>query len=247
MKHNVIILTTGSSGSSVLAGVIGSQGYWLGAETKKLRFDTYENAELVDLNIEILKASGFNRYDCNDIPPPSIGAIRDLASRIEIGPFNKFIEKSINHSPWLWKDPRLSYTIHFWAQLIEMNSIKFIFITRDPIQSYSGLILTRKMPMSFSQQLTMNQNYEKSCEAFFVEKGIDCFRCIFEDFILDPEKFIQKLNTYLDLKISIKDVKSIYRGRLYKRRYDQFSFLKAKLYYLLYRYIKHDFIRFPRN
>jgi hypothetical protein len=68
MKSNIVILTTGSSGSSVRAGIIATQGYWLEYKTKKLDFDTYENARLVNLNMYLLRASGLKRRDCNDFP-----------------------------------------------------------------------------------------------------------------------------------------------------------------------------------
>jgi hypothetical protein len=47
MRKNVIILTSGLSGSSVLAGLIANAGYWVGDETfKKDDYDTFENREL---------------------------------------------------------------------------------------------------------------------------------------------------------------------------------------------------------
>lgn len=248
MKENIIILTTGSSGSSVLAGIISKKGYWLGEETKKLDFDTYENEELVNLDIEILKLIGFKRTDCNDIPPPSIEKIRDLTNQTDLKPFQNFIDKCNQNNPWLWKDPRLSFTIHFWVKLIpDIIKNKYIFIDRDPYQSYAGLILSRKIPMSFEQQSLMNHNYVQSCNLFFKEKKISYFHCYFEELIFEPEAFINRLNSYLNTNIDINDVKAIYKGKLFKKRYNDLSFLQANIRYFLYRYIKRDFITFPRN
>ena len=43
---NVIILTGGLTGSSVLAGVLAAAGYWSGEDTfKKRDYNTYENAD----------------------------------------------------------------------------------------------------------------------------------------------------------------------------------------------------------
>lgn len=67
---SVIILTTGSSGSSVLASVIAREGFWLGTKTAILDFNIYENAELVKLNISLLRKAGYRRRDANDLPPP---------------------------------------------------------------------------------------------------------------------------------------------------------------------------------
>ena len=249
MKDNVLILTTGSSGSSVLAGIIATQGYWTGNETKKLNFDTFENAELVDLNMEILAASSFKRHDCNDLPQPSIKAIKQLTTHIDLKPFNNFIEKCSRHQPWLWKDPRLSFTIHFWAQIMEINSYKYILMDRDPIQSYTGLILNRKVPMSFTEQSRINQNYIKSCKLFFQDqdKDLPYFRCTFEDLIINPVNLLQRLNTFLDTNMDLQNVKSVYRGDLYYKRYSKLDFLKAKAQYAYWRYFIKDFVTFPRE
>ena len=248
MKSNIIILTTGSSGSSVLAGIIATQGYWLGDETKKLKFDTFENAELVDLNMEILAASGFSRRDCNDLPPPSIDAIKQLITRIDLKPFNNFIEKCSRHQPWLWKDPRLSFTIHFWAQIMKNSSCKYILMDRDPFQSYAGLILSRKVPMSFTEQSRINQNYLESIKSFFSQyKDLTCFQCKFEDLILDPVNLLDRLNNFLGTKINMRDVKSVYHAKLYRTRYSKLDFLKAQMIYTYWRYITREFITFPRQ
>ncbi|MFX0195821.1 MAG: hypothetical protein ACFFCW_06845 [Candidatus Hodarchaeota archaeon] len=247
MRKNIIILTTGASGSSVLTGLISTQGYWLGEETKKIDFETYENAELVDLNIRILYASGFKRSDCNDLPPPSIAAIEKLSQSINLRPFLDFLERCKNHQPWVWKDPRLSFTIHFWAQLTDLSACRFIFIDRDPYQSYAGLILSRRVPMSFKDQIQINRNYTKSCNQFFKDRGLRPFKCTFEDLILDPENLLQKLNSFLELQIDLDHLKSIYDGRLFMKRYSKLDFIEAKLIYLFFRYARQDYIRFPRG
>lgn len=246
-KNNIIILTTGSSGSSVLAGLIAKQGFWLGEDTKKLNFDTYENGELVDLNIQLLEMAGFKRRDCNDLPPPSIENVKALKHSKDLTIFKEFVQKCKQNSPWLWKDPRLSYTIHFWAMFEEVRDCNFIFIDRDPKQSYSGLVLSRKIPMSYRQQLTMNTNYKMSCDLFFEQYDLPVYQFLFEDLIMYPEKFIRSINENFDFNITMDDLRQIYRGNLYQKRYNKGSFLKARFYYFLYRFIKKDYIKFPRD
>ncbi len=58
-QSNVIVLTTGLSGSSVITGLIAQEGYWLGDETifksnASGHYETYENKKLVELNDELL-------------------------------------------------------------------------------------------------------------------------------------------------------------------------------------------------
>lgn len=246
MRNNVIILTAGSSGSSVLTGLIASQGYWIGEETKQLQFDTYENAALVDLNIKILKASGFNRYDCNDIPAPDIERIKDVAATADLEPYKAFLEKCATNTPWLWKDPRLSFTIHFWAKITDLRSARYLFIDRDPVQSWIGMILSRKVPMSYLNQQKINNNYKQSCQNYFHEYNIPFAAYAFEDLLLNPTGLVKNINTELKTNLSLKDITSLYKGRLYRKRYNFLSYLKAKLFYMIYT-MKGDRIHFPRE
>ena len=55
MRKNIIILTHGWTGSSVSAALLGRAGYWLGSSTVQKRdYDTFENADLVARNQELL-------------------------------------------------------------------------------------------------------------------------------------------------------------------------------------------------
>lgn len=109
---NLVILTTGSSGSSVLAGLIAREGYWVGHKTAHLHFNTFENAGLVNLNITLLRKSGYPGRDANDLPPPDVSRLEALRDTEDLAPYRAFVEECERHRPWLWKDPRLAYTIH---------------------------------------------------------------------------------------------------------------------------------------
>ena len=248
-RKNIVVLTTGSSGSSVLAGIIGRKGYWLGNETKKLAFDTYENSNLVDLNVEILKASGFDRYDCNDIPSPDIDKIESAADTVDIEPFMHFIKECEAHEPWLWKDPRLSFTIHFWAKIMEFSSdnFRFVFIDRDPLQSYSALILKRKVPMSRKEHRIINDSYRKSCDKFFKNSRIEFHQTQFDSLIVDPVAFLNELNMFLEESIEMEDVNAIYNGKLGKKKYGILDFLEAIGTYSVQRYVYGKHVVFPRR
>jgi len=245
MKDNLIIVTTGSSGSSVLAGLIGAHGYYLGDETMKLSFDTYENSRLVELNMALFKMIGFERGDANDMPPPDTDALAALAPDTDI--FERFVDACLEKEPFLWKDPRLAYTLHFWQRFEPIRKAKFIFIRRDPVQSYAGLILSRKTPMSMKEQAQMNLNYALSFQRFVEKHAPMVYECLFEDLILEPGTFLTGLNEYLGCRITMDDLRGIYHGRLHRLRYSKWDVAKARVMYLLYRYVKRDFVTFPRG
>lgn len=247
MKENVIILTGGLSGSSVLAGLIARKGYWLGHDTKVIkRYQTNENSRLVDLNIEILKRSGYGWDDAMDIPPPSIPDILAVAEQPDLDPFKSFLCECNANSPWLWKDPRLSYTIFFWKDFIDLNNCKFILMSRSVEQAWTGSVLKGKMPIAFSDLETVETNCVRHSEAFLKQENIDFFRVTFEDLIVTPDDTIEKINAFLEIDLDIHDFNSIYKGPVRKLRWSKSDFFAAQCKFAYYKYLKRDTIIFPR-
>lgn len=148
MRPNVIILTGGYNGSSVLTGLLARAGFWLGNSTAKVRYETFENQKLVDLNIKLLKSSGFRWNDVTELPPPSIVEIEKLSLNLSVHEFERLVHECNSNKPWLWKDPRLCYTIFFWRRFIDLDRCRFILMTRDIKQTWTSAIL-KGSPISF--------------------------------------------------------------------------------------------------
>jgi hypothetical protein len=79
MADNLIILTSGISGSSVLTGLVARGGYWTGDVTfQKTGYNTHENLELVELNRKLLAAAGYTGDYTVEFEPAVIGRIKRL-------------------------------------------------------------------------------------------------------------------------------------------------------------------------
>ncbi len=117
---NVIILTTGLSGSSVVTGLIKKAGYWTGESTvyknnSSGKYETHENTELVNLNDQLVKQAGFEFGHDAWYKPEAIAQFAKLHGSIDEAPYRQFIEQENSHSPWLWKDPRLWFSCSTWT------------------------------------------------------------------------------------------------------------------------------------
>ncbi len=243
---NVIILTTGSSGSSVLAGLIAREGFWIGGKTAHLDFNTYENAELVELNISLLRHAGYPRRDANDLPPPDVNRLEALCETQDIGPYRDFVEECHSRQPWLWKDPRLAYTLHFWRHIADLRNVKYILITREFRQAYAGLIHSRKVYMSPEQYEEINLNYLKSIDLFVKQMdGVDMLKLTFEQLIIEPEATLRKINAHLGTSVSLESLKTVYRGTLYRKRYRPWDYVTALAKFHIKKMLG-DVVRFPR-
>jgi hypothetical protein len=127
MGKNVIILTSGLSGSSVLTGLISRAGYWIGDETfRKAEYDTNENKELIELNLRLFGEAGYKGNYLLEFSQPAMNAIAALEGKIDLSAYRSFVTKCDEHGPWIWKDPRLWLTIRFWKNLLDLEQCRFM-------------------------------------------------------------------------------------------------------------------------
>jgi hypothetical protein len=225
---NVVILTSGLSGSSVLAGLFTKAGYWAGDRTVKIGYETYENAELVRLDGEILRSSGFHHEDAGDLPPPSVDAVKRVADEVDLMPHRRFLDTCDRNEPWVWKDPRLSYTVHFWARLRDLSNCRFIVANRDNRQAWTGMVLRGNLNMAWRHYLEIESNDRAAMAMFLEGHGIEPHVVSFENLMLRPEGEITRLNAYLGTRLDLADLKSIYRGTLGRLRWSKRDFLLAR-------------------
>ena len=243
MKKNIIILTPGLCGSSLLTSLIGKAGYWFGEETKKISYDTFENDTLVDINTKILEQFDFHNNIINQ-PHHSIKTAMQNQARINnISECYGFINSCEINEPWIWKDPRLCYTIHFWSELMDIKNIKFILITRDLNQIWTGLILRADSITPYRKLKTYQEHSSNSAKEFLSSNSLNHLNITFEDILLAPERTIQKLNQFLATELTVNDLLSVYRGKLYSKRWTRSHFFQACFKYSIHRIYEYLFLK----
>lgn len=231
MKKNIIILTHGWSGSSVFSALLGVAGYWVGGETmRNVDYDTYENSELVLLNKTLLQqvAPGLNHehhFDFGDVV-----MIERRAAAIDLKPYRDFVLKCGQNGFWLWKDPRLTWTIRVWARVLDLENTAFMVLTRDDLQAWTSAN-TRRHVQSMQFTRRYNHGITRSNVQFLEEMHLPFQRTSFEDLLLAPEDTLARLNGCFGLDLSMHDLQSVCREPLYRRSRDWRDHLKAALIY----------------
>jgi hypothetical protein len=228
-KHNVIVFTGGLNGSSVLAGLLARAGYWLGDETKKVAYETFENSDLVDLNSTLLNETGHAWRSPGYPPPPSIDKLRKLHERRDNADAERLLAHCDRHEPWLWKDPRLCFTMFYWIRLRSFESSKAILMARDLRQAWTGAALRGKSAIPYGVFRTTQGNIMNAARQVIAESSLDCMELTFEDLIVDPERSIERVNRFLDVGLTLDDFKQVYRGTLYRPRWKRSDYVYARL------------------
>jgi hypothetical protein len=231
MQNNVIILAVGLSGSSVLTGLVSRAGYSLGESTvEKPDYNTFENAELVRLNQQLLEMTHATRFGL-EYRGEFIEKMRALPGRIDEAPFRAFIKRCDARQRWVWKDPRLTVTIHFWKHLLDLQRIKFIVNDRELLQAWISWNIRREI-QSYAYAKRYTQQVVGAIHAFLNENGLRHVHVRYEDLICEPEPTLARINAFIGSSLTLDDLSRVYRGPLRKKTHGLVNFAKAGLIYL---------------
>jgi hypothetical protein len=230
--RNIIILTNGLAGSSVLTGLLAQLGYWLGAQTfTKKDYLTYENLQLIELNKRLFVDFEYEGDYEMVFRPEDVSIFQSPDLPEDTSPYLAFLEQCDKNRPWLWKDPRLWLTIHFWVRYLDMDDIAFIVLTREPLQSWISSIIRRHIqtPAACRRYILEIRN---SMRQFLEAHGTPYLEIVYEDLLLAPDETLRSINSYLDSDLTVADLERVFRGSLGERQRGIRDFLKAVLIYL---------------
>lgn len=215
---NLIVLTSGLSGSSVLTGAIVSAGYWAGNLTyKKPDYDTFENEELIGLNLRLFKEISFQYAYHTHFSHTALTAIEALRRKIDLDPFRAFVSRCDEHAPWVWKDPRLWMTIRFWNNVVDLERCRFVLLRRGFFQAWLSAT-SRRLIQSYTHLKTYESKVWESMLSFVEENAFQYVTLSYEDLIEYPDKSMTAMNRLVGADVfSADNLKSIYHKPIYRR------------------------------
>lgn len=233
--NNVVVLTTGLSGSSVITGLIIRAGYWQGDKTivkanAAGHYDTFENEELVRLNDQLLSNLGIQLAERTWYDQDIYHQIAAKADEINLDPYNAFIKKCSEQGLWIWKDPRLWVTFGFWLKLLDKANIHAVILQRDSLSLWISMLNKRQIVNYFELRKA-----EKISSTRLIQQltytGVSSVEVNYDKLIKHPEVILRFLNNYLGTCLNLSDLKSVYSGDIGKRTYTIRNLIKATLIY----------------
>jgi hypothetical protein len=229
---NVIILTHGWTGSSVFAGLLGRAGYWLGSETVvKPDYNTFENAELVKMNRQLLSTLAPELNFEHRFDPTDVARIAHAAASIDLAPYRAFVDCCTAHGPWVWKDPRLTWTIRIWERVLDLENVAGLVLERDEVQAWITANNRRHVQSrAFTRQY--NDGITAANRQFLDDHNLSKLEVTFEDLLLQPRSTLGLMNCVFGTRISMEDLKAVYTRPLFTLSRNRLDYLKALLIYL---------------
>lgn len=228
MPKNVLVVGMPRSGTSMTAAIFANNGYFIAEDTnKELRAGDefnptgyWEADALIKANSEIFNAAGFKHdntwlYDSISTKQASqILTLKPTASHQEL------VNKSDRHCPWIWKDPRLCYTLGYWWPLLNPKTTGVLFLKRDPEEIYSSFLRLKWRTHSKKNKedvLTRIQNHLEATEIALKKYNIPHVVIQYADYKNNPDETTEKLNAFFNLKLSLNDLG-------YNHKYNNHSF-----------------------
>lgn len=230
--HSTIILTHGWTGSSVFAALLGRAGAWLGSETVvKSDYDTHENSALVDINRDLMRRFGADvdhehHFDLDDVL-----RIYDRSRGANLDTLRRFVGACDSHAPWAWKDPRLTWTMRIWHEVVNRDDLRFLVLVRDPTQAWITSNLRRHI-QSASFTKAYNDGITRANLQFLQERRLPHLVCCFEDLLMAPSETLSRMNELLDCNLGMADLQSVCRLPLGRPSRGFGDWMKASAIYL---------------
>lgn len=230
--HNVVVVGMPRSGTSLVAGIFARRGYFVAEHPgRELRGGDHNNpggyweaGSLISANAELFASAGYPE----DNSWLGAAAPEDLASRIgglePVEEHRRLVAQYQDHAPWMWKDPRLCYTLPYWWKLLPHDSTRVLLTKRDPDaiwQSFVRLHWRESTPEANEDVLARIDHHLSSAREALDGLGIPHLEVQYEHFSEDPTQMAATLSAFLDMSLTEEDLgfskeldRSSWRGRM---------------------------------
>ncbi|MDH3621650.1 MAG: sulfotransferase [Gammaproteobacteria bacterium] len=217
MPRNIIVVGTPRSGTSLAASIFARLGHFVADdEAAQLRDPDHFNpggyweAEpLIEANVSLFRRVGFEHHNTwifDPINPEQAGRIsslppadedRDLVARFEA------------HRPWVWKDPRLCYTLGYWWPLVDQDNTAVLFVRRDPEETFKSFA---RIGWRESNEAGRKETYQRmaghiaAAEAAIRDLGIPHVEISYSEYRESPDHVATVLSDLSGIRVSVGDL-----------------------------------------
>lgn len=217
MPKNVIIVGMARSGTSLTASVFVKQGYFvtddpdgqLQAASPYNHNGFWELEDLKDADAKVFSAVGFpyhNTWTDDPIEQHQAEAIFELDHTDDD---RALLARYDNKEPWMWKDPRLCYTLAYWWRMMDADTTAVLLVTRDPKdvwRSFQRINWGNARAKNKSEFIRRIKNHIAFARETIKRLDIPHVEIDYSDYARDPDEVARKLSATFDLELSREDL-----------------------------------------
>ncbi len=155
--HNILILGSGRSGTSMVTGTLAKAPYYMGSRFVPPRDSNpkgfFEDHEINDINEAILKrvVPHRPRYIGRILFRKRLGYMQKWLARVPLHAnipswpgIEQRIRRAVQSEPFCFKDPRFSYTLPVWRPFLRHT--RFICVFRHPASTAHSIVKEARKP-----------------------------------------------------------------------------------------------------
>lgn len=144
MARNALIVGPPRTGTSLAAKILVDAGYHVGPiDDRRYRegddhnpFGYFEADAVVERNVDVLRRAGFGHHNTWTFGPISRASAEEIWRLEPTDEDRELVRRYGRERPWLWKDPRLCFTLPYWWKLMDPDRTAVLLVRRDPADVY---------------------------------------------------------------------------------------------------------------
>jgi hypothetical protein len=217
MPKNAVILGMPRSGTSLTANVFVRKGYHVGESRLPYLqhgddhnpFGYFEADDVVDRNVELFRRVDYrfqNTWRFERLPDAAAEAIWKLEPRAED---RRFIKAYAQHSPWVWKDQRLCFTLPYWWKLMDPATTGVLLIRRDPRDIYKSFHRIGWCSLGKEEEARirdLNAQHLGAAAAAIRALSIPHIEVDYAEFTRSPNEVARRIAAFFELDLSAEDL-----------------------------------------
>ena len=217
MRKNAIVVGMPRSGTSMTAAIFARKGYFVAEdENKELRQgDEYnpsgywEAEPLIKANAEVFNAVQFqhdNTWMYKAITKTQALDILQLAKNSERA---ELVQQYESHQPWIWKDPRLCYTVGYWWLYMNPETTGVLLLKRDPKEIFQSFLRVKWRTASKQDKTDTFERVDhhiQAAEYALEERGIPHIVVNYSDFANKPEATAQRISDFFGFELTPEEL-----------------------------------------
>ena len=214
---NVVVVGMPRSGTSLVAGIFARRGYFVAEDPEaELRPGDHHNplgyweAEtLTRMNVAVFAAAGYHEDTTWLGAPISEEAVDRIGRLARLPGHREYVAAYEERAPWVWKDPRLCYTLGYWWPMLPQRETRVLLTRRDPEAIYASFVRThwREAGKAAKDDVLarVESHLRTACET--VDRlGIPCMEVRYGDLAENPTFVAQRLSAFLGLDLAADDL-----------------------------------------
>lgn len=212
MPKNILVVGMARSGTSLSASVFAKNGYFVAEdEERELKpgnvynpIGFFEAESLIARNRQIFNYVGYqfdNTWMYAPIQDKHVALINQLSPSAE---HISFVQKYNGRSPWVWKDPRLCYTLRYWWPLMDSNTA-VLLVTRKKEAIYNSFLRTKWIGASKAERdatYACIEAHITNAKQALLDLNIPHVEVDYDDYRVAPRQVCNKLNAAFGLTLT---------------------------------------------